>query len=144
MHQLNNSNKFARVSVWNGLVQVHIRTYFKLEGSDDWVPTKKGVALSVDEWCALKSMIDIIDTELDCVVEEENEKTTNRKPLTQADQRPSLYNRRRMQTCDEKSQDVPYLHLNTGGTKTCDDRPRQVQRPTGVMPTFNKRSYDCI
>ena len=77
MHQLNQSEKFVNVSVWNGLVQVHIRNYFKPDNTNQWLPTKKGVALSPVEWAALKDLISVVDTELAFVCDEQKTKSNS-------------------------------------------------------------------
>ena len=77
MHQLNQSDKFVNVSVWNGLVQVHIRNYFKPDNTNQWTPTKKDVALSPAEWATLKDLISVVDTELAFVHDEQKTKSNS-------------------------------------------------------------------
>ena len=43
MHQLNQSDKFVNVSVWNGITQVHTHNYFKPDDTNQWTPTKKAL-----------------------------------------------------------------------------------------------------
>ena len=65
MLQLATSDKYISVSEWQGVTRIHIRTYFNSNGSaavgGELVPTKKGVALTIDEWKALKAYVDHID-----------------------------------------------------------------------------------
>ena len=67
MLQLANSDKYISVSEWQGVTRIHIRTYFNSNGdagggSGELVPTKKGVALTIEEWKDLKAYIDHVDT----------------------------------------------------------------------------------
>jgi hypothetical protein len=64
MHQLANSNKYVTVSEWQGGTRIHIRTYFKMNDDSEPIPTKKGVAMTIDEWRALKSVINHVDTQI--------------------------------------------------------------------------------
>ena len=65
MLQLATSDKYISVSEWQGVTRIHIRTYFNSNGSaaggGELIPTKKGVALTIDEWKALKAHVDHID-----------------------------------------------------------------------------------
>ena len=54
------------VSEWQGVTRIHIRTYFNSNGDasgggGELVPTKKGVALTIDEWKDLKAYINHVD-----------------------------------------------------------------------------------
>ena len=60
MLQLTNSNKYLCVNEWQGATRIHIRNYFKSD-SGQLIPTKKGIALTIEEWKALKSYVDHID-----------------------------------------------------------------------------------
>ena len=60
MLQLANSNKYLCVNEWQGATQIHIRNYFKSD-SGQLIPTKKGIALTIEEWKALKAYVDHID-----------------------------------------------------------------------------------
>lgn len=68
MFQLLLSDKYVSVSEWQGTTRIHIRTYFSSNGdapgSGELIPTKKGIALTIDEWNALKNYIDIVDAEI--------------------------------------------------------------------------------
>ena len=77
MLQLAGSDKYISVSEWQGVTRIHIRTYFRNNGSSpgggDLIPTKKGVALRIEEWKALKANVDHIDamiafSEDDCIL----------------------------------------------------------------------------
>ena len=65
MLQLANSNKYISVSEWQGVTRIHIRTYFNSNGDADGggklLPTKKGVALTIDKWKDLKAYIEHVD-----------------------------------------------------------------------------------
>ena len=62
MIQLANSDKYISVSEWQGVTRIHIRTYFNSNGgAGDLIPTKKGVALTIEEWKDLKAHMDHID-----------------------------------------------------------------------------------
>ena len=60
MLQLANSDKYLCINEWQGATRVHIRNYFKSD-SGQLIPTKKGIALTIEEWRALKACIDHID-----------------------------------------------------------------------------------
>ena len=48
------------VKEFDGKVLIHFRHYFKVAGEDRWYPTRKGVALNLNEWDTfLESLIDI-------------------------------------------------------------------------------------
>ena len=48
------------VKEFDGKVLNHFRHYFKVAGEDRWYPTRKGVALNLNEWDTfLESLIDI-------------------------------------------------------------------------------------
>ena len=68
MFQLLLSDKYVNVSEWQGTTRIHIWTYFSLHGdapgSGELIPTKKGIALTIDEWNAVKNYIDIVDAEI--------------------------------------------------------------------------------
>ena len=70
MFQLLLSKKYVNVSEWQGTTRIHIQTYFSSNGdapgSGELIPTKKGIALTTDEWNALKNYIDIVDVEIAC------------------------------------------------------------------------------
>ena len=76
MFQLANSDKYLTVSDWQGATLVHIRTYFNpnQDGSGQMRPTKKGIALMVDEWKALKSYVEYIDAQVG-VLEDDRKST---------------------------------------------------------------------
>ena len=65
MFQLAASDKYITVSQWQGTTRIHIRNYFNTNGGapggGELIPTKKGVALTIDEWKALKGYVDHID-----------------------------------------------------------------------------------
>ena len=64
MIQLGPSDKYISVSEWQGVTRIHIRTYFNngnAGGGGDLIPTKKGVALTIDERKDLKAHIDHIN-----------------------------------------------------------------------------------
>ena len=65
MIQLGANDKYISVSEWQGVTCIHIRTYFNSNGDagggGELIPTKKGVALTIDEWKALKAHMDHID-----------------------------------------------------------------------------------
>ena len=48
------------VKEFDGKILIHFRHYFKVAGEGPWYPTKKGVALNLNEWDTfLESLIDI-------------------------------------------------------------------------------------
>ena len=65
MLQLANSDKYISVSEWQGVTHIHIRTYFNSHhdagGGGELIPTKKGFALTIEEWKDLKAYIDHVD-----------------------------------------------------------------------------------
>ena len=65
MIQLGANDKYITVSEWQGVTRIHIRNYFNSNGDagggGELIPTKKGVALTIDEWKDLKAHIDHID-----------------------------------------------------------------------------------
>ena len=60
MLQLVNSDKYLCINKWQGATHIHIRNYFKSD-SGQLIPTKKGIALTIEEWKALKAYVDHID-----------------------------------------------------------------------------------
>ena len=77
MFQLTNDDKFVCVNEWQGATRIHIRNYFKVPENGNLIPTKKGVALAIDEWNALKAQIDHIDA---MIAFSEDECILGRKP----------------------------------------------------------------
>jgi len=59
------SKKRLVLQKWKGKAQIHIREYYEKEG--DWKPGSKGLALSVESFNNLKSIIASgeIDTEIE-------------------------------------------------------------------------------
>ena len=48
------------VKEYDGQVLIHFRHYCKVSGEDRWYPTKKGVALNLNEWDKfVESLVDI-------------------------------------------------------------------------------------
>ena len=60
MLQLANSDKYLCVNEWQGATRIHIQNYFKSD-SGQLIPTKKGIALTIEEWKALKAYVDHTD-----------------------------------------------------------------------------------
>ena len=58
------SNKKVKIGLWSekNLILVHLREYFRDGGRD--VPTKKGVALTTDQWRRLEANIDDISDDV--------------------------------------------------------------------------------
>ena len=83
MLQLAGSDKYLTVSLWQGTTRIHIRTYFNSNGAagggGELIPTKKGVALTIDEWQALKAQIDHVDA---MIALAEDERILRKKPIT--------------------------------------------------------------
>jgi hypothetical protein len=54
-------NKRKRVSVgeFKGKVNVNLREYFQKD--NDWLPTKKGITLSTEQWEIFKKLVPKID-----------------------------------------------------------------------------------
>ena len=50
-----NWKKKASVSVYSGKIKIHIRTYYRENGED--LPSKAGIALTVEQWQALKDSV---------------------------------------------------------------------------------------
>ena len=63
MLQLANSDKYLCVNEWQGATRIHIRNYFKND-NNQLIPTKKGIALTVEEWQELKMYISEIDVQI--------------------------------------------------------------------------------
>ena len=83
MLQLAASDKYISVSEWQGVTRIHIRTYFRNNGNapggGDLIPTKKGIALTIEEWKALKANVDHIDA---MIAFSEDECTLGRKAVS--------------------------------------------------------------
>ena len=83
MLQLAASDKYISFSEWQGVTRIHIRTYFRSNGRAtggvDLIPTKKGVALTIEEWKALKAYVDHIDA---MIAFSEDECTLGRKAVS--------------------------------------------------------------
>ena len=63
MLQLANSDKYLCINEWQGATQIHIQNYFKSD-SGQLIPTKKGIALTIEEWQELKMYISEIDVQI--------------------------------------------------------------------------------
>ena len=91
MIQLGASDKYISVSEWQGVTRIHIRTYFNNNGNagggGDLIPTKKGVALTIDEWEDLKAHIDHIDA---MIAFSEDERILGKKPTSVLPSAPQL------------------------------------------------------
>ena len=79
------SDKYVNVSEWQGATCIHIQSYFSPEESyGKLIPTKKGVALTIDEWRALKNWMGLIDSKIaQCedrhILQNQPENSTNGK-----------------------------------------------------------------
>ena len=63
--QRGNENSIrVMVKEFQGKIQVHIRHYYKTKDEDRWYPTKKGVALSLEEWDKFNEEFAAIDSEV--------------------------------------------------------------------------------
>ena len=63
--QRGNENSIrVMVKEFHGKIRVHIRHYFKTKDEDRWYPTKKGVALSLEEWDKFNEKLATIDSEV--------------------------------------------------------------------------------
>ena len=60
MLQLANNDKYLCVNEWQIATKIYIRNYFKSD-SGQLIPTKKGIALTIEEWRTLKAYVDHID-----------------------------------------------------------------------------------
>ena len=91
MIQLGASDKYISVSEWQGVTRIHIHTYFNNNrnagGGGDLIPTKKGVALTIDEWKDLKAHIDHIDA---MIAFSEDERILGKKPTSVLPTTPQL------------------------------------------------------
>ena len=91
MIQLGASDKYISVSEWQGVTRIHIRTYFNnnenAAGGGDLIPTKKGVALTIDEWKDLKAHIDHIDA---MIAFSEDERILGKRPTSVLPPAPQL------------------------------------------------------
>ena len=83
MIQLGANDKYITVSEWQGVTRIHIRAYFNsnggASGGGELIPTKKGVALTIDEWKDLKAHIDHIDA---MIALSEDERILGKNPTT--------------------------------------------------------------
>ena len=52
------------VKEYNGKTLVHIRHYFKIKDNDRWYVTRKGVALTLEEWDKFNESFVAIDAEV--------------------------------------------------------------------------------
>ncbi len=55
------SDRYLVVSKWKGQTRISLREYVSYDGSDKLYPTKKGIALTVDNWIDLKLVFDEIN-----------------------------------------------------------------------------------
>ena len=55
------TNKRVTVNEFKNNLYIHIRQYDQIEGKDYFVPTKKGIALNVEQFEKLKEIIDSVD-----------------------------------------------------------------------------------
>ena len=89
MIQLGTSDKYISVSEWQGVTRIHIRNYFNSNGNTggggELIPTKKGVALTIDEWKDLKVHIDHIDA---MIAFSEDDRILGRKPMSEPSPQP--------------------------------------------------------
>jgi hypothetical protein len=53
-------NKRVSVSSFKGKTLVNLREYFEKDG--EWLPTKKGITLNLDQWKTLKALVEDIDS----------------------------------------------------------------------------------
>ena len=89
MFQLAASQKYISVNEWQGVTRIHIRSYFNSNGVDGKLkPTKKGVALTIEEWKALKHHADHIDVMIAFAEDEHilSRKSTSTQPLSLSQQ----------------------------------------------------------
>ena len=84
------SDKYISVNQWQGTTHIHIRNYFNSNGNapggGELIPTKKGVALTIEEWKALKDYVDHIDA---LIALAEDERILGRKPTSAPPPPPS-------------------------------------------------------
>lgn len=78
MFQLSDSDKFVSVKDWQGTTLVHVRHHFQPEEGGPIIPTKKGVALTIDEWKALKRCVDEVDAQIAVVETNRNISNVNK------------------------------------------------------------------
>ncbi len=58
------NERYLVVSKWKGQTVINVREYQSYVGSDKLYPTKKGIALTVENWLDLKMAFDDINKEL--------------------------------------------------------------------------------
>ena len=57
---------FVGVSEWKGKWRLYIRTYFPgSEEGKDWIPTKKGISLEIDQYAALREALVSLGNDLE-------------------------------------------------------------------------------
>ena len=84
-------DKYVNVSLWQSTTRIHIRNYLNTNGSGGKVllPTKKGVALTIEEWKALKANISEIDAQIvQCEKQRASQQQTKIPCRTEAAKRP--------------------------------------------------------
>ena len=61
--RIGSSQVHAYVQTYKNTPKVHIRN-FKPVGGGKWIPTVKGVAFDLNEWEMFKSLVRVIDSEI--------------------------------------------------------------------------------
>ena len=109
MLQILNSDKYLTVSEWQGVTRVHLRNFMRLQEDGPLIPTKKGIALTIDEWQCFKNHINEVDALLQQAGTSEQQQKQPTAPPAQA-----------VPTAALVGLTLPTYPGRFGGTQTCD------------------------
>lgn len=60
-------SKRCKVSIFNNQVLIDLREYYQKKGDETWLPTKKGISLTVSQFHKFKSLVDegVLDRQIE-------------------------------------------------------------------------------
>ncbi|XP_070571146.1 uncharacterized protein [Ptychodera flava] len=114
---LNQQGKKVSISQWKGRVKVHIRQYERN------LPTRKGLALDINEWEILKSHISNIDDAIGDVIDvlQNSTPTIQEPPPVRARQHEQI--QKRMMTEMQSRSDEPGNRMKESTPHRCHREP---------------------